>query len=108
MIPFHDGAIFDNGAVRKESAEGWLSHRCQWCEEWATLIDVFVVTMICDGVRKPFHRECFIRQTCGSLGHVRKVCPCYGGNEEDPPGMTRREAAKAVAEFIDRDLRQRA
>ena len=42
------------------------------------------------------HLECMIRMTVGSLGHLRKTCSCYGGNEEDPPNMTKREAAIAA------------
>lgn len=42
------------------------------------------------------HWECDARAVIGSVGHIRKQCPCYGGTEEDPPGMTKREAAKAA------------
>jgi hypothetical protein len=44
------------------------------------------------------HRECFLRSIFGSVGHQKKTCSCYGGTEEDPPGLTTREAAKAAAE----------
>lgn len=43
-----------------------------------------------------FHHECITRVTLGSVGHQRQRCPCYGGCEEDPPGMTVREAARAA------------
>jgi hypothetical protein len=42
------------------------------------------------------HHECLMRSVIGSVGHLRGICSCYGGTEEDPPGMTRREAAKAA------------
>lgn len=45
-----------------------------------------------------FHYECFFRMFVGSVGHVRKECSCWGGKAGDPPGMTRREAAKAAFE----------
>lgn len=42
------------------------------------------------------HRECLIRSVVGSVGHQLHKCSCYGGTEEDPPGMTKRQAAKAA------------
>lgn len=51
------------------------------------------------------HRECFFRSIFGSVGHMKKTCPCYGGTEEDPPGMSRRQAALAACEF-DETLRR--
>lgn len=44
----------------------------------------------------PFHRECLARILVGSVGHQQKKCSCYGGIEEDPPGMDKREAAQAA------------
>jgi hypothetical protein len=37
----------------------------------------------------------------GSLGHQQRRCGCYveGSTEDDPPGMTMREAAKAAWEY---------
>lgn len=42
------------------------------------------------------HRECQMRALFGSVGHQQGQCACYGGTQEDPPGMTAREAAKAA------------
>jgi hypothetical protein len=45
------------------------------------------------------HRECFMRSVLGSLGHMMGFCSCVlgrGKGIEDPPRMTRREAAKAA------------
>jgi hypothetical protein len=42
------------------------------------------------------HRECFLRQALGSVGHQNQTCSCFGGTEEDPAGMTVREAARAA------------
>jgi hypothetical protein len=47
-----------------------------------------------------WHAECLMRQIVGSVGHQMRRCHCYGGSEGDPPGMTRREAAKAAAELF--------
>jgi hypothetical protein len=48
------------------------------------------------------HRNCFIRGVAGSLAHLQKRCSCFvpGATEGDPPGMSKREAANAVAEFL--------
>lgn len=43
------------------------------------------------------HRECELRQVLGSLGHLLHQCSCYGGDQEDPPGLSVRDAARAVA-----------
>lgn len=39
------------------------------------------------------HRECFLRQLVGSVGHLEGKCSCYGGDQEDPPGISLRQAA---------------
>jgi hypothetical protein len=49
---------------------------------------------------QPLHLECYVRSVAGSVGHQRHRCSCYGGNEEDPPGVTRREAALAALRCI--------
>jgi len=50
----------------------------------------------------PSHMECGLRMALGSVAHVRRRCGCYvpGSTEEDPPGMTRRQAAKAAVEAM--------
>lgn len=58
-----------------------------------------LVTLPDDRVRLhsvALHEECFMRQIVGSVGHQTKRCSCYGGDYEDPPGMTKREAAKVA------------
>ena len=40
------------------------------------------------------HAECLIRVVAGSVAHQLRRCSCFGGTEEDPPGATRRQAAK--------------
>lgn len=42
------------------------------------------------------HVECFMRQMLGSVGHQLRLCSCHGGDYEDPPTLTLREAAKAA------------
>jgi len=36
------------------------------------------------------------RSILGSVGHQNKTCSCFGGMDEDPVGMSKREAAKAA------------
>ena len=45
------------------------------------------------------HRECAARGALGSVGHLQGRCGCYGGKDEDPPGLTRRQAAIAAHYF---------
>lgn len=42
------------------------------------------------------HIECLTRITAGSVGHQMGVCACYGGDMDDPSGMSVRQAAKAA------------
>jgi hypothetical protein len=46
------------------------------------------------------HRECMMRQTLGGVGHHLGKCHCPGGSGEfeDPPEMTKREAAIAAVQ----------
>lgn len=46
-----------------------------------------------------YHLECAFRVVVGSVGHILRRCPCYGGTEDDPPGMTKRQAAQAAFEL---------
>src|SRR5262245_1306654 len=48
-----------------------------------------------DTIGNDFHVECLFR-IGGSLGHQMRLCACYGGTWDDPPGLTKREAARAV------------
>lgn len=45
---------------------------------------------------RPYHYACGIRGIIGSVGHIQRRCSCYGGTDEDPPGMTERQAAEAA------------
>lgn len=47
----------------------------------------------------PLHYECGLRLVAGSVGHQKKLCSCFGGTEEDPPGLTKHEAAIAAARY---------
>lgn len=42
------------------------------------------------------HNECAVRLTVGSVAHQTKTCSCYGGDSEDDPTLSKREAALAA------------
>lgn len=50
---------------------------------------------------RPIHSECQCRSIVGSVGHQKGLCSCLGGpgTEDDPPGMTKREAARAAMQY---------
>ncbi len=77
---------------------------CFYCEEPIVEGDLGVVMpfMDVDGDKEVAeHRECLLRSIFGSVGHQKGTCSCHGGEEEDPPGMTKREAAKAAVELFE-------
>jgi len=45
------------------------------------------------------HLECRLRTIVGSASHLLKKCSCYGGQWEDPPELSKREAARLAAEI---------
>ena len=72
---------------------------CGWCGEAIALGDDGEIIPHQDGQTArdiAHHRECRVRAIVGSVGHQLGKCSCFGGTEEDPPGMTRREAARAA------------
>lgn len=69
---------------------------CAWCDEPITDDTRY-------GDMNPLisqHPECLFRSIMGSVAHIERRCGCYvpGADEADPPGMTRREAARAACE----------
>lgn len=51
---------------------------------------------------EPVHRECDLRMILGGINHLNGDCTCHGGTQPpDPPGVTRRDAARLV---LDRSL----
>lgn len=69
---------------------------CQWCHEPIALEDAG--WGVGGDTGDWFHAECVTRMLVGSVGHQLGVCACKGGEYEDPPTLTRREAAKAAFE----------
>lgn len=54
---------------------------------------------------RPVHLDCFLRQIYGSVGHIEKKCSCHGGDREDPPGLTVRQAATASVKLYESKVR---
>jgi hypothetical protein len=53
-----------------------------------------------------FHEACYLRGMVGSVGHQLGTCSCHGGGDGDPPGMSKREAARAAFQlFSNRAMR---
>lgn len=70
---------------------------CLWCEDLIDEDD--------SGIRyvngPVAHAECFIRSVVGGVNHQRGTCSCQGGPDDpDPPGVSRREAAREAWEYL--------
>jgi hypothetical protein len=66
---------------------------CEYCDE------VILPGEEARGLQNKLHRECAFRMVAGSVGHLMKMCHCYGGEIEDPPGFTIREAARLAMNY---------
>jgi hypothetical protein len=81
---------------------------CLRCEEPIAPGDSgYTMPYVAEGgvAERALHRECFLRGVVGSVGHQQRRCSCYGGTLEDPPGLTRREAAAAAVRLYASKLR---
>jgi hypothetical protein len=87
-----------------EQVETPVGQSCIYCQEAIAEDDEGIVMPYheTEVSWKPTHRECLLRQVVGSVGHQQKRCSCHGGTEEDPPGLTKREAAKAAVALFER------
>jgi hypothetical protein len=92
--------------------ESWGAPCCDPDEQVETPVGAgcaFCAEPIADGDRGfvgpgdalPSHLECTLRCVLGSVEHIEGRCSCYGGHDEDdPPGLSRRDAAiLAVAAY---------
>jgi hypothetical protein len=52
-------------------------------------------------VEGTMHPECALRIVTGPLAHLQRKCHCFvrDSGEHDPPGITKREAARAAAQL---------
>lgn len=78
----------------EEQVETPIGAQCRYCEEPILEGD----TGTADSLELVLHYECGLRLAIGSVGHMKGLCSCFGGTEEDPPG-TRRQAAIAAARY---------
>lgn len=76
-----------------------VGQECMHCHEAIKEGDVGTMQHF-NGALVPLHHECALRGIAGSVGHQRKLCSCFGGTEEDPEGMTTRQAAIAAADYF--------
>lgn len=77
-----------------------IGRTCLFCEEPFAQGDAGTISHLGQAT----HHECMMRQVIGSVGHLRELCSCHGGSYEDPPEMTRRQAAIAAVELYNRML----
>lgn len=58
-----------------------------------------------DSVSNPFHKECWLRLILGSVAHQSGTCACFKGEdgEDDPEGLTPRQAAKLAYAYLNAD-----
>lgn len=103
------GAPFNETTPHVDTPVGKLCNG--WCEEEIEAGDSGVIMGGVGMDDKPilvcYHRNCYLRQVLGSIGHQKGLCRCFGNmpgdtdHMDDPPGMTLREAADAAVEFFD-------
>jgi len=78
---------------------------CEHCDEAFIAGDrgFAIATLVVSGsMRKSyFHHACWLRKILGSVGHQMRQCSCQGGAEEDPPGLTLRQAAVAALAYFE-------
>lgn len=77
-----------------------VGQRCMHCEEPIAGDDDGLLMPALHADRtatvEALHRECDLRMVIGSVGHQLKRCSCFGGTMDEPPGMSRRDAARAA------------
>jgi len=69
---------------------------CLWCEETIAPGDLMHSAL------PGYHYACAMRAMLGPIAHVQHRCSCYvsGSEEHDPPGITKRQAARIVADYV--------
>jgi hypothetical protein len=74
-----------------------IGQPCILCQESVVSGDIGTI----DSQGMITHYECTMRSVVGSVGHQQGRCQCFGGTEEDPPGLTKRQAAIAACRLWD-------
>jgi hypothetical protein len=91
-----------------EHADAPVDHACARCCERIAAGEPGVLMPYFNGTAyrsEAWHRECYLRMVVGSVGHQLGRCSCHGGTEEDPEGMSTREAAAAAVALYEQRLR---
>ncbi len=83
-----------------------LESDCGFCQADCGVIELDQGKLLRYETRYVWHRNCFLRTVTGSVGHQMSLCRCFGGDFEDPPGMSRREAANAAVEYYETNNRR--
>lgn len=78
---------------------------CIWCDEPVAPGEHRDFYGVLDGrtvKQVASHWECGARSIIGSVGHQQGLCSCDGGpgTLDDPPGMTKRQAAQAAFAYF--------
>lgn len=71
--------------------------RCHWCTEMVVPGDLMHSAL------PGYHYACALRAALGSIGHLQGRCSCHrtdGTAEDDPPELTKRQAARLVADYV--------
>jgi hypothetical protein len=74
---------------------------CDYCEE--PILSGEPTLAYANRPDEPLHRDCFLRQIIGSVGHQLGLCNCPGRMRcmEDPEDWTKRGAARLAVLFQD-------
>lgn len=101
-----------NYAVELDRAPTPVGQKCLGCDEPIVEGDSGILSPYYDGKESkevPQHEECVMRALFGSVGHQQaqeKNIRCSEGLCDDPPEMTKRQSAKAAADYAKRHKRQ--
>jgi len=69
---------------------------CLWCGELVVPGDLM------HSLLPGYHYACAMRATLGPIAHLQGTCSCFvkDSKEHDPPGLTKRQAARLVADYV--------
>ena len=70
---------------------------CLWCKE--PILPGDLRHSLMDG----YHYACAVRAALGPIAHLQKRCSCFvkdGSAEHEPPGISMRQAARLVADYV--------
>jgi hypothetical protein len=81
-----------------------VGEACLMCDEAILPGDsgTIIGALEADGTarQRPMHKECGLRSVVGGIGHIMGLCHCYGGEMEDPPGLSKRQSAMLVWAWV--------